>query len=424
MKPFQKIILPNGLRVILVPQKENVATTILVLVEAGSKYETKEINGLSHFLEHMCFKGTIKRPKAIDIAGELDGLGAEYNAFTSQEWTGYFAKVEAHKNEKALEIISDLYLNPVFDAAEIEKEKGVIIEEINMYEDMPNRKVHDLFMALVYGDQPAGWDIAGRKEIIRKLTREDFLKYRGEHYVSKATVIVVAGAFEPEEFKKKIEAQFQHMPDGPKSGKVPTKEHQEKPELKIQFKESDQTHLVLGCRAFDAFDSRRFALEVLGDVLGGGMSSRLFQRVREQLGAAYYVRADANLFSDHGYFGVAAGVDHAKMEIVLKAILEELKKVVNEPIPEEELQRAKDHLTGRLLLGLETSDSMATYYGGQEILKQEIMAPDALAKKISEVKADELTAIAKDIFQDKKLNMAVIGPYKKEDNILKLLRFS
>jgi len=412
------------MRVILVPEKDSVATTILVLVEAGSKYETKEINGLSHFLEHMCFKGTTKRPKAINIAGELDGLGAEYNAFTSQEWTGYYVKVAKQKAEQALEIISDLYLNPVFDAAEIEKEKGVIIEEMNMYEDMPQRRVQDLFQELLYGDQPAGWKIDGRKEVIRGLARDQFLKYRGAHYVAKATAIVVAGGFEPTAFAEHIERNFVTLKVGEKAGKIPTIETQEKPEVKVQYKESDQTHLVLGCRAFDIFDERRYALEVAGDILGGGMSSRLFQRVREEMGAAYYVRAGAELLTDHGFFEVSAGVDHAKFEQVVTAILQELKRATTAAIVPSELTRAKDHLTGRLLLALETSDEMAMYYGGQEVLKKDIMTPEELIKKIQAVTADEIKGVVAHVFQDVKLNLALIGPYREARPLEKLLKFS
>ena len=229
---------------ILVPQPSSLATTVLTLVEAGSKYETKEINGLSHFLEHMYFKGTAKRPKAINIAGELDQMGAEYNAFTSQEWTGYFAKVQAKDAERALDIISDIYLNSIFDAAEIEKEKGVIIEELNMYEDTPMRKVHDLIMEVLYGDQPAGWDVGGRKEVIQKLTKEDFLKYRSEHYVGKATLVVVAGAIDEKKLLPKIEEYFKGISIGDKTEKNKTIEKQEKPQVLVKFKESDQTHLV------------------------------------------------------------------------------------------------------------------------------------------------------------------------------------
>lgn len=422
--PFQKTILPNGMRVILVPEPEHLATTILVLVEAGSKYETKEINGLSHFLEHMCFKGTTKRPSALHIAGELDGIGAEYNAFTSHEWTGYFVKVQAHKSDQALDVIADLYLNPVFDEKEIEKEKGVIIEEINMYEDMPQRKIGDIFMSLLYGDQPAGWDIAGTKDVIRKLNRDDFLKYRGAHYVAKASVIVVAGAFDPEKVLKQIKDKFSVLVDGTKGSKPAVIEKQDKPAIKTQFKESDQTHLILGCRAFPTFDERRYALEVLGDVLGGGMSSRLFQRVREHMGAAYYVRADANLFTDHGFFEVAAGVDHAKLPAVVKAIVEELEETSKEPITKEEIQRAKDHLIGRLLLGLETSDALANYYGGQEIIREKITTPEELIQKLSAVTAEEILETAKSIFRNERLNLAMIGPHKDGSAFTNILKFN
>ncbi len=420
---YVRTVSKNGMRLILVPQPSSVATTILVMVEAGSKYETKEINGISHFLEHMCFKGTTKRPRAIDLAGELDGIGAEYNAFTGHEWTGYFVKVEKEKAEQALEIISDLYLNPVFDEDEIEKEKGVVIEEINMYEDTPMRKVGDLFTNLLYGDQPAGWDIAGSKEVIRSITKDDFLKYRGAHYVAKATSIVVAGAFEPETFAKHIDRHFTTLTVGNKAGKVPTVESQEKPALKLQHKDSDQTHLVLGCRAFSIEDKRRYALDLLADILGGGMSSRLFQKVREEMGAAYYVRAGTDLFTDHGYFAVSAGVDHGKFDLVVKAILSELKKTATEAVSTEELSRTKEHLVGRLLLGLETSDAMAMYYGGQEVLREKIVSPEELIEKIRKISAREIQALAQVIFKDEKLNMAVIGPFKEEGPLIDLLQF-
>ena len=328
MEAFKKITLANGLRVILVPQ-EGPATTVLVLVEAGSKYEEKRINGLSHFLEHMCFKGTSKRPRAIDIAGELDSIGSEYNAFTSHEWTGYFAKAQYKHTAKILDVVSDLYLNPVFDEKEIEKEKGVIIEELNMYEDTPQRKVADLFLELLYGDQPAGWDVGGKKEIIRTLNREDFLKYRSANYVAKATVVVVAGNFQEKEVLKDIEKHFGGISTGEKAGKPKTLEAQDKPEILVRHKQSDQTHLIIGCRTFSAFDPRKYALDILADILGGGMSSRLFQKVREELGAAYYVRAGTDLFTDHGYLAVSAGVEHTKLNIVIEAILGELKRIAD-----------------------------------------------------------------------------------------------
>ncbi len=424
MAEFQKKTLKNGLRVIMVPRPDTLATTFLVLVEAGSKYETKDISGISHFLEHLCFKGTTKRPNALAIAGELDRIGSEYNAFTSQEWTGYFAKAAARHNDTILNVISDLYLNPVFDAKEIEKEKGVVIEELNMYEDMPQRKVADLFLELLYGDQPAGWDVGGKKEIIKKLTREAVVDYRSRHYVAKATVIVVAGNFEPKKMLAKIEKTFSGIRDTKKFGKVKTAESQKKPEILVKYKESDQTHLILGCRAYNLFDPRKYALEILADILGGGMSSRLFQKVREELGAAYYVKADSELLTDHGFLSVSAGVDHKKLEVVIKAILGELSRISAGDISEKDLANAKDHLTGRMLLGLETSDAQGIFYGGQEILERSTMTPEEVAKAINKVKKEEIVSVAKDIFKNQKLNLALIGPYKDRKQFEKLLRFN
>ncbi len=412
MKPYSKKVLKNGLRIITIPQKSSLAVTVLTLVEAGSKYETKEINGLSHFLEHMCFKGTKKRPTALDITKELDEIGAEYNAFTSHEWTGYYAKAQAHELDTLIDVISDMYINPVFDSKEIEKEKGVIIEEINMYEDTPQRRVGELFMHLLYGDQPAGWDVGGKKEVIRVINRDNFIKYRTAHYLADATAVVVAGNFDEKTIVKKLETAFKNMPAGKKEGKLKVVEIQKEPAIFVKYKDTDQTHLVLGCRAFDLYDPRRAALEVLSNILGGGMSSRLFQHVREKLGAAYYVKADADLLTDHGFFSVSAGVEHSKLEIVIKAILEELRAISSLAITEKELEAAKDHLAGRMVLGLETSDALAMYYGGQEIARDKIKDPAEYLKEIKAVKREDVLSVAKFIFQNSKLNMTLIGPLK------------
>ena len=401
---------------------ESLTTAVLVLVEAGSKYETKEVNGLSHFLEHMCFKGTKKRPRSIDISSELDGIGALYNAFTSMEYTGYFAKARPDNFDIILDVVSDIYLNQIFETKEIDKERGVIIEEINMYEDLPMRKVHELFTNLLYADQPAGWDIAGTKEVIKKLNREDFLKYRQEHYLSQSTLVVVAGKFNEEEAIEKTKQAFSEIKISKKTSKVKTVEYQEKPEVLLKHKETDQTHLVLGVRAFNVFDERKYALEILADILGGGLSSRLFQRIREEMGAAYYVSADADLYTDHGYLAVSAGVSNNKINQVIEVILEEFKKIVARPIENKELQRVKEHLIGYLVVGLETSDQLAGFYGGQEIITRKIIAPKDAIKKIQAVKSEEISGVASEIFQNQKLNLAIIGPFKEKEGLEKILK--
>ncbi|MBI2594870.1 MAG: insulinase family protein [Candidatus Colwellbacteria bacterium] len=419
---FKKTILENGLRIITAPQPDNPAVTVLVLVEAGSEYETKEINGLSHFLEHLYFKGTKRRPRAIDISGELDGIGALYNAFTSQEVTGYFAKAEAKHFEKILDVVSDIYLNSVFDPAEIDKERGVIIEEINMYEDLPMARVHYLFLELLYGDQPAGWNIVGQKEVIQTLQRENFLNYRKKHYLAGNTIVIIAGNIDEEGAIAKVKDAFSGMNAGQKFHKVKPEEAQRAPELLIKHKDSDQTHLILGVRGYDVFDKRRFALDVIGDILGGGMSSRLFQKIREEMGAAYYVNAGAEFFSDHGYFRASAGVPRQRLPEVVSAIASEFKRLKKEPLSPDELQRVKDHLIGGLMLGLETSDDLARFYGGQEVIERKIMTPVEISARIQAVTAEEIQEVAEDIFRNERLNLAVIGPIKEDDQLREVLK--
>jgi predicted Zn-dependent peptidase len=421
-KPFKKITLPNGLRVLLVPQEGSLAASVVILVAAGSEYEKKPVNGVSHFLEHMTFKGTSRRPRVGQIAEELAGLGAQSNAFTGQEYTGYWAKAEARKLPQILDIVTDLYLNPLFDPAEIEKERGVIVEEINMYDDMPKAKVQEDIAALMYGDQPAGWSVAGEKETVRKLTKKDFLKYRSARYVPAGTLIVVAGKFNEKVVLRKVEREFGGLARSTAPAKTKTVERQAVPAIFTRFKKSGQSHVVFGFRAFSLFDRRRYALQVLADVLGGGMSSRLFKKVREELGAAYYVGADADLFLDHGTFGIAAGVDHGKAETVVKAILEECRKLRSAIIPKAEFARAKEHMIGNMILGLETSDELASFYGGQEIMRKEIVSPEAVIKRVKAVTPEAVRAVAWEIFRNDRLNFAVVGPYRNGKTFKKILK--
>jgi predicted Zn-dependent peptidase len=420
---FSKKVLKNGLRVITVPMKDNPTVTVLVLVEAGSKYEAKEVNGISHFLEHMCFKGTTKRPKGIDISKELDALGSQYNAFTAQEYTGYYAKSDARHFRQIFDVISDIYLNSTFPDAEIQKEKGVIIEEINMYEDMPQRHVQDLVMKLLYADQPAGWNIAGTKENVLNMKRDDFVKYKKEHYLPEATVLVVAGKVTEREVINEVNKIFGDIPRGEKGNKLKVKEAQDKPQVLINFKKTDQAHFVLGVRACDIFDDKNAILSVLGGSLGGGMSSRLFVKLREEMGVGYYVRAHNDSFTDHGFFQISAGVDNKRIEEVIVAVLEECKKLKDYKITEAELDKVKEYLIGNMKLSLESSDDIANFYGGQELLKREIEEATKKANEIRKVTVSQIQALAKDIFTNKKLNLAVIGPFKDQNKFLKILKF-
>ena len=420
---FKKTILKNGLRVITVPMKDNPTVTVLVLVEAGSKYETKKINGLSHFLEHMCFKGTIKRPKAIDISKELDALGSQYNAFTAQEYTGYYAKADARHFKQIFDVVTDIYLNSTFPEAEMQKEKGVIIEEINMYEDMPNRHVQDLIMQLLYGDQPAGWNIAGEKKNILNMEQSDFIKYKKAHYLPEATTIIVAGQINEKNVLKEVNKIFGKVPRDRKAKKLKVKEAQIKPQALISFKKTDQTHFVLGMRSFDLFDKKNAILSVLAGVLGGGMSSRLFQKLREEMGVGYYVRAYNDSYTDHGFLQVSAGVDNKRIYEVIEAVLKECRKLKDKKISKNELDKVKKCLIGNMKLSLESSDDIANFYGGQELLKKEIKSSEEKANEIRKVTAKQIQDLANNIFKNNKLNLALIGPFKDKSKFLRILKF-
>ena len=404
---FKKKTLKNGLRMVVVPIKDAPSVTVMSMVEAGSEYETKEKNGISHFLEHMFFKGTKNRPKSIDISKEFDGMGAEHNAFTSNEVTAFYGKSAPKNFEKILDIISDMYLNPTFPEADIEKEKGVIIEEINMYEDLPQRVVHEIFGELLHGDTPYGWTVLGPRENIRAMKREDFLNYRKAHYVTEKTMIVVAGDVNAEDAFKKIENKFKNISSGNVLNKKKFTEKQNKPELKIKYKETDQSHLVIGVRTFDLHDKRMPTLKVLSAILGGGMSSRLFQRMREELGICYYVRSSINDSSNHGDFTISAGVNKKRLDVAVKGILEEIKTLRDKAIARAELKKAKDYLIGRMYLNLESSDSLASFYGFQEITRSKIKTPKEIEKEIEAITAGDVKNLAKQIFINKNLNMAI-----------------
>lgn len=418
---YEKTIFPNGLRYVFIPESQSLATTVLVLVAAGSEYETKDISGISHFLEHLCFKGTSKRPKSGVIASELDSLGAEYNAFTSNEMTGYYAKAASKNFGKILDIVADLYMNPIIEQEEMDKERGVILEEINMYEDLPMEKVRENFSKLLYGDQPAGWSVAGRKEVIRVLKRDDVAAYRRKHYLASKTTVIICGGLEKDP-KKDVWNYFKSMPTGEVVKKEKTAESQNNPQIDLSEKQTDQLHLVLGVRGIDIFDPRKYSLMVLADILGGSMSSRVFTKIREEMGAAYYVRSGLDMFLDHGSLFVAAGIDKGRSVEVCRAIIDEFEDLRKNVVSEEELNKAKEHLSGNLILQLETSDDIAVFFGAEEIMTGKILTPEETLRRIKNVTAEEIKTLAEEIFRNDRLNLAAIGPHFDEASLRSALR--
>lgn len=395
--------------------------TCMVLVEAGSNYEKKHINGLSHFLEHMCFKGTEKRQDALTISSELDAIGAQYNAFTSNEFTGYYAKAHSRHASKIIDVVSDIYLSQKFDPQEIEKEKGVIIEEINMYEDMPQYQVWSVLREALYGDQPAGWDILGPKEVILSLTRDHFISYVKEKYIGKATCVVVSGAI-PEDgsLKNQIEASFAGLQSGEKVSKQAVHDVQTEPVVRSKKKDTDQSHLVLALRTYNDYDEKNYPLKVLNSVLGKGMSSRLFNTLRDQMGVCYYVRSDVDAYTDHGYMAISTGVDTRRLEEVVQVLVRELHKLT-QIIQPQEIDKAKEYMIGQMYLNLETSETYADHYGFQEIYHKPLRTPEEIEKKIRSVTAEEMQAVAKELIKRENMTLALVSPYDSEQKLKDIL---
>lgn len=418
---FKKITFRNGLRLLYVPQKNTDLVTILVLVKTGSKYEKKEENGISHFLEHMVFKGTKKRPSPLAISEPLDSIGSAYNAFTSQELTGYWVKAESKHFNFILEIVSDIFLNPLLQEEEIEKEKKVIEEEINMIYDNPTMYIDKLWFQLLYGDQPAGWPISGTKETVKAMTREKLLNYRNSQYVSKNTLVVVAGSVPFKDVLSKVKKYFGKIPNKDSRKKFEVKEIQKKPEILIHSRKTDQVHICLGFRTFNLFDKRRYQLEVLSRILGGMMSSRLFLKIREEMALCYFISTIAHMDLDSGFLVTEAGLNTENLEKAIKAILKEYKELREKEVSVKELKKAKENIVGKMILSLESLDAKASFYGVQELLEEKIETPQQIIKKIKEVTPRQLLNLAKDIFVPQRLNLAMITSGCEKEKIEKIL---
>jgi len=420
---YQKTTLPNGLRVITIPAHDNPSATVMVATETGSHYESKAENGLSHFLEHMLFKGTPTRPSALSVSTELDAIGAESNAFTSNELTAYYAKSEKKHWKKLLEVVSDIYLNPSFPAADLEKERGVILQEISMYEDLPNKYVWEVLAKLLYGDTSAGRAIAGLPENVKKFSRQNFLSYHRKHYVASKTIVVVAGDVTPKAVLDEVKKTFGVLPEVKKRRKEKVKEKQSTPALSVVKKKSDQTHMIMAFRAYPSTDKHSLVATVLMGLLGAGSSSRLFQRLREQMGACYYIHSGNDIETDHGYAAIWTGIDKKRVVEVSQAIIDECKRLTYEEVQEKELQKTKDYLVSHMYMGLETTDAQAGFYLSEEIVRGRTRNPQELEKEIRRVTAQDLMELAQDLFKDDKLNLAIVGNVTDQKSIKKVLTF-
>lgn len=417
--------LKSGLRVLVFSMPRLESATVMVGVGAGSRYETREINGLAHFMEHMAFKGTKKRPTTEKIASEVEAVGGVFNAFTDKEFTGYWVKLPVRHLPLACDILSDMLTNSLLKQEEIERERGVIIEEINMREDVPMTKVAVEFERLLYGDNPMGWDIAGEKETVSKMTRRDFLEYMRRLYFAKNMVVAVAGGIEEKKLSKLIRDYFSPLR---KVGKNITKPIsvepravQDKPRLKLIFKKTEQAHFCLGVPGYSLKDQRRWPAGVLAAILGGGMSSRLFLEIRERRGLAYYVGSEAEFYTDSGFIVSRAGVKIEKLSEAIKVTLGEMEKLAAKKIAQKELNKVKEMLKGHLILSLEDSQNVAQRGATQLILEGKVRTPAQALGEIDKVTTGDVQQVACDLFRREKINLTIVGPYKKEKDFLELI---
>lgn len=431
---YQTYCLKNGVKIILIPRNQTIkknqrksifggnTATVLILTRAGSKYEKKEINGISHFLEHMLFKGTLKRPSSKDVAETIEKIGGVFNAFTSTEYTGYYAKVASEFLDSAIEWISDIFTNSVISKEETIKERGVIVEEINMYNDDPMSKVRLMFQEVLYGDQPAGWPIAGTKESVSKIDNKLILEYFKKYYTAKNTIVCVSGDFDVQKTKRTISYYFSNILTGQENKKKRVCEKQLSPAMILKNKKTDQTHICLGFRAYNMFHPKRYALSLLNEILGGMMSSRLFTEIREKRGWAYYISSEIETETDTGFLLIKAGIDTKNILEAIEIILKECKKILQNGISKEEMSKAKKYFQGKFSLSLESSDSMAIFCGLQELLKKRIETPKEIFEKIEKVKKSDILKAGKDIFRSNRLNLAAIGPNLNDKSIFKKIK--
>jgi predicted Zn-dependent peptidase len=408
---FELDRLPNGVRILQAPMRDAKSVAVFVGVAAGSRYEQRQSSGIAHFAEHMFFKGTERRPTARDISVEIDGIGGEFNAFTGKELTAYYVKCGADSAGVALDVLADMFMHSRFAAAEIEREKGVIVEEINMYVDTPRDLIGQVFDRARFGDSPLGRPILGSKETVRGATRETFTDYLGAWYRPERIVVGLGGAVSPE-LLDDARGRFGDLPaqatPAPPELVLPAPDG---PQVEIERRDSDQAHLVLGVGGLPLTDRDRYVAAVLAVILGGGMSSRLFTEVRERRGLAYYVFAHHASYIEAGSLCVQAGVDVGRLQLAVETIWGELRRCATEPVPADELAKAKRYLTGRTVLGTEDPRGMILYGLRREIVEGRFVELDEVFAGLEAVTAEDVQRLAATLVTPAQATLAVVGPF-------------
>jgi predicted Zn-dependent peptidase len=418
---YTKKVLSNGLTIIEVPSHDAESVVVDFFVKTGSRSETPKENGISHFLEHFLFKGTKKYPSAMAISEVVDAIGGEMNANTGKEHTQYYIKSASKHLPLIFEILTEMIQNPLLDKEEMEREKGVIVEEINMYKDMPMAEIDNVLERTMWPGDALGRDIAGTKETVTSFTREMFADYISRHYQTSNMILGISGKYNQKVLNQLIEKHWKSYPKKRFYGWDKAADKQVKSRIKIDYKDTQQAHLALGFKAFAYGDKRNSAISVLAAILGGGMSSRLFTEVREKRGLGYYVRSSPGSYQDTGSFTVSAGVQVDKITDALKVILAELKKIKESPVGEKEIQKAKEYIKGKSILALEDNQVRLDWFLEKAAFQKKIQTPEEAFKRIDAVTAADVAKVAKQLFVNKGMTLAIIGPYKQDTQFKKIL---
>jgi len=408
---YQKSLLDNGLRVITSAMPHTRSVSLGVFVGTGSRYERDEEAGVSHFIEHLCFKGTQQRATAKEVSEAIEGVGGILNGGTDKELTIYWCKIARPHFALAVDVLADMLSNSKFDPADIEKERQIIIEEINMSLDSPQQRVDTLIDGLMWPEHPLGREVAGTKATVSTLARQDILGYLDHHYLANNTVLTVAGDISHQEASATLEDAFGSWRTGSPQTYLPASDEQSQPRFQSEHRDTEQAHLCLALPGLSLKHPDRFVLDLLNIILGEGMSSRLFTEIREKRGLAYAIQSYVNHHLDTGSLTIYAGVDPGHLPTAVKAIVEEIYRL-KDKVPEIELTKAKELSKGRLLLRMEDTRSVAGWLGGQELLLGKILTVDELVSIVDSIQADDLLRVAQQLLIADKLNLAVVGPVK------------
>ena len=421
MNVFERTTLSNGLRVLTAPLPHAQSVACFVMLAAGSRYEEAGNRGIAHFAEHMFFKGTERRPSARDLTTIVDGIGGEFNAFTSKEYTGYYVRCAGADRDIALDVLVDMLRHSKFDPDEVEREKGVILEEMNMYFDTPRDYISALYEELLFGDNPLGWETLGTKETIRAAQRETFLDYVGRWYTPTRMVVGVSGMV-GDELVPTLESLLGDLGGNGAGGAPPvTVDAQPASRVRVHHKDSDQAQICLGVPSYRLEHPDRYALQLLATVLGSGMSSRLWLEVRERRGLAYYVYGMNHSYTDTGSLFSQAGVDLERVDEAVAVVVEQFRGIAEETVPSDELEKARSLAKGRFVLQTESPQGLILFGLRREVLEGKAAEPEELLAGLDAVTAEDVQRVAQDVIGSDALRLAVIGPFEDADRFEKLV---